>query len=84
MLIVTLFVVCLAVLAILLILQKSRVKLRRKNTELLYREELFAKLSLNVDDVFMMLDAKSARVDYVSPNIERLLGPAGAGGTAGY
>ena len=73
-LIVTVFVVCLALLAILLILQKSHVKLRRKNTELLYREELFAKLSLNVDDVFMMLDAKSARVDYVSPNIERLLG----------
>ena len=73
-LIVTAFALCLAVLAILLILQKSRVKLRRKNTELLYREELFAKLSLNVDDVFMMVDAKSARVDYVSPNIERLLG----------
>ncbi len=32
------------------------------------------KLSLNVDDVFMMVDAKAARVDYVSPNIERLLG----------
>ena len=76
-LIVTAFVLCLAVLAILLILQKSRVKLRRKNTELLYREELFAKLSLNVDDVFMMVDAKTARVDYVSPNIERLLGIPG-------
>ena len=73
-LIVAVFTLCLAVLAILLILQKSHTKLRRKNTELLYREELFAKLSLNVDDVFMMLDAKSARVDYVSPNIERLLG----------
>ena len=76
-LIVTAFELCLAVLAILLILQKSRVKLRRKNTELLYREELFAKLSLNVDDVFMMVDAKTARVDYVSPNIERLLGIPG-------
>ena len=76
-LIVTAFALCLAVLAILLILQKSRVKLRRKNTELLYREELFAKLSLNVDDVFMMVDAKAARVDYVSPNIERLLGIPG-------
>ena len=73
-LIVTAFALCLALLAILLILQKSHVKLRRKNTELLYREELFAKLSLNVDDVFMMVDAKTARVDYVSPNIERLLG----------
>ena len=73
-LIVTVFVVCLALLFILLILQKSHVKLRRKNTELLYREELFAKLSLNVDDVFMMIDAKSAQLDYVSPNVRRLLG----------
>ena len=73
-LIVAVITLGLAMLAILLILQKSHVKLRRKNTELLYREELFAKLSLNVDDVFMMLDAKSARVDYVSPNVYRLLG----------
>ena len=73
-LIVAVITLGLAVLAILLILQKSHTKLRRKNTELLYREELFAKLSLNVDDVFMMLDAKSARVDYVSPNVYRLLG----------
>ena len=73
-LIVTVFVVCLALLFILLILQKSHVKLRLKNTELLYREELFAKLSLNVDDVFMMIDAKSAQLDYVSPNVRRLLG----------
>ena len=73
-LIVAVITLGLAMLAILLILQKSHTKLRRKNTELLYREELFAKLSLNVDDVFMMLDAKSARVDYVSPNVYRLLG----------
>ena len=48
--------------------------LRRKNTEISYRDELFQKLSLNVDDVFLMLDAKTSKVDYVSPNIERLLG----------
>ena len=46
----------------------------RKNTEILYRDELFQKLSLNVDDVFLMLDAETSKVDYVSPNIERLLG----------
>ena len=27
-----------------------------------------------MDDVFLMLDAETAKVDYVSPNIERLLG----------
>ena len=63
-----------AVLVILLIVRRSHTTLRRKNTEILYRDELFQKLSLNVDDVFLMLDAETAKVDYVSPNIERLLG----------
>ena len=64
----------LAVLIILLILRRSHTTLRRKDTEILYRDELFQKLSLNVDDVFLMLDAKTSKVDYVSPNVERLLG----------
>ena len=64
----------LAVLAILLIVRRSHAALRQKNTKLLYRDELFQKLSLNVDDVFLMLDAETSKVDYVSPNIERLLG----------
>ena len=64
----------LAVLAILLIVCRSHVTLRRKDTEIRYRDELFQKLSLNVDDVFLMLDAKTSQTDYVSPNIERLLG----------
>ena len=64
----------LALLVILLIVRRSHVTLRRKNTEISYRDELFQKLSLNVDDVFLMLDAKTTKVDYVSPNVERLLG----------
>ena len=64
----------LALLIILLIVRRNHTTLRRKNTEILYRDELFQKLSLNVDDVFLMLDAKTSKVDYVSPNIERLLG----------
>ena len=59
---------------ILLILRRSHTTLHRKNTEILYRDELFQKLSQNVDDVFLMLDAETAKVDYVSPNVERLLG----------
>ena len=59
---------------ILLILHRNRTTLRRKDTEISYRDELFQKLSLNVDDVFLMLDAETSKVDYVSPNIERLLG----------
>ena len=63
-----------ALLIILLIVRRSHVILRLKNTEISYRDELFQKLSMNVDDVFLMLDAKTSKVDYVSPNIERLLG----------
>ena len=29
---------------------------------------------MNVDDVFLMLDAQTYQVDYVSPNAEKLLG----------
>ena len=57
-----------------LIIQKGKLNLRKKDTEILYQDELFKKLSLNVDDVFLMLDAKTYRADYVSPNAERLLG----------
>ena len=64
----------LAVLVILLIVRRNRATVRRKNTEILSRDELFRKLSLNVDDVFLMLDAKTSKTDYVSPNIGRLLG----------
>ena len=64
----------LAVLVILLIVRRNRATVRRKNIEILYRDELFRKLSLNVDDVFLMLDAKTSKTDYVSPNIGRLLG----------
>jgi two-component system sensor histidine kinase/response regulator len=68
-------VVCgIAALLIGLILQKSRRSLKRKDTEILYRDELFQKLSMNVDDVSLMLDAKTYKADYVSPNVERLLG----------
>ena len=67
-------VFCIAALFISLIIQKNRINLRRKDTEILYRDELFQKLSMNVDDVFLMLDAKTYQADYVSPNAEKLLG----------
>ena len=67
-------VFCIAAFFISLIIQKNRTNLRRKDTEILYRDELFQKLSMNVDDVFLMLDAKTYQADYVSPNVEKLLG----------
>ena len=74
MLLVGMIVLCIAAFFIILIIQKSRASLRRKDTEILYRDELFQKLSMNVDDVFLMLDAKTYEADYVSPNVEKLLG----------
>ena len=59
---------------IIMIFRRSQLNIKSKNTQILYRDELFKKLSMNVDDVFLMADAKTARVDYVSPNIEKLLG----------
>ena len=64
----------LMVLLIALIVHRSRDALRRRDTEILYRDELFTRLSRNVDDVFLMMDAETSRVDYISPNVERLLG----------
>lgn len=64
----------LALLVLLFVIQQNRQKLRRKDNELLARDELFSKLSVNVDDVFLMVDAKKFCVEYVSPNIEKLVG----------
>ena len=74
MLLVGAVVLGIAALLISFIIQKGRTNLRKKDTEILYRDELFQKLSMNVDDVFLMLDAKTYRVDYISPNAEKLLG----------
>lgn len=64
----------LATLMILYIIRQNQAKLKKKDTEILYRDELFSMLSVNVDDVFLMLNAEDMRVDYISPNIEKLMG----------
>ena len=64
----------LAVAALLLVVQNNRQKLRKKDQQLLAREELFSNLSRNVDDVFLMIDTETRKVEYVSPNIQRILG----------
>ncbi|MGN0632755.1 MAG: response regulator [Oscillospiraceae bacterium] len=66
--------ISLASLMIALVIRQNRLKLKKKDTEILYRDELFSKLSVNVDDVFLMLNADDLRVDYISPNIEKLMG----------
>ena len=64
----------LAVTALLLMVQRNRHKLRKKDQQLLAREELFSSLSRNVDDVFLMIDTGTGKVEYISPSIRRILG----------
>lgn len=66
--------ISLAALMIGFILWQNRQKLKSKDTQILYRDELFSTLSVNVDDVFLMLNAEDMKVDYISPNIEKLIG----------
>ena len=74
MLVVGGIMIILGMVVLLYVSQENRKKLKRKDYELLARDELFSKLSINVDDVFLMVDAKNLRVEYVSPNIEKLVG----------
>lgn len=76
MLLVAGIAVILGMVLLVFIVQQNRQKLKKKDRELLYREELFSTLSNNVDDIFLMLDAATFRVDYISPNIEKLVGIA--------
>ncbi len=77
--IITLFVgigsVTLIMLAIgIIMVRRSRSRLRRMGTEIKYREKLFTALSDNVDDVFIVVDKDSMKVSYVSENIDAILG----------
>ena len=64
----------LAVTILLLVVKNNRQKLRKKDQQLLAREELFSNLSRNVDDVFLMIDTGTGKVEYISPNVRRILG----------
>ena len=43
-------VLCITAVLIGFILRKNSVRLKKKDTEILYRDEMFQKLSMNVDD----------------------------------
>ena len=66
--------ISIAALMIAYVIRRNQLKLKKKDTQILYRDELFSMLSVNVDDVFLMLNAEDMRVDYISPNIEKLMG----------
>ncbi len=64
----------LAVAAAAFVIWRGYNQSRKSRTELQYRELMFDVLSSSVDDIFIMLDGTNQAVDYISPNIERLLG----------
>lgn len=68
-----LFVVC--VVFLMLRSRKQRMRLLSEKTkELGYMEWLFSVLTQNTDDVFILFSPKTFRADYISPNLERILG----------
>ena len=66
--------VLLGALIVVWIVLSYRQKTKKSALELRYRERMFDMLSNNVDDIFLMLDGGTLKVDYLSPNVERLLG----------
>ncbi len=56
------------------LIKQTKKNVKEKILEIKYREQLFGVLSDTVDDIFIMLGSDNLIVDYISPNIERLLG----------
>lgn len=50
---------------------------REKEDEVRSREQLFGLLAVNTDEVFLLLAGPDYKVEYVSPNVERVLGVSG-------
>lgn len=68
------FIVFLIGLIFLLFERYSRKRIEKKEQDIQYREQLFSILSENIDDVFLMLNSGSYAVEYVTPNVNRVLG----------
>lgn len=64
----------LSVMVIYSLVRRNQNIIRGKDTELKYRDQLFDLLTNNVDDVFVMFSSEGCKAEYVSPNVERLLG----------
>lgn len=54
--------------------QLSHRRLMEKEGDLQYREQLFSILANNTNDVFLMFTTDNRIIEYISPNVERVLG----------
>lgn len=68
------FIVLIFGLIFLLFERQSRKRIEKKEQDIQYREQLFSILSENIDDVFLMLNSEAYTVEYVTPNVKRVLG----------
>ncbi len=51
-----------------------RRSVQAKDAEIKYREQLFGILASSTNEVFLMLESSDLEIEYVSPNVERVLG----------
>lgn len=58
----------------LILIRRNRIQLDEKSMDIKYREQLFEILSNSVENIFVMFSGDGYKVDYVSPNIEKILG----------
>lgn len=77
--IVTIIVLSAISLAIVLIgmaflVRRNKATLAAKNAELQFQEELFTILMQNFQDIFLLYSRDRRSADYISPNVEKLLG----------
>ena len=71
---VTVIAALVCVVLLMLVIIENRRNLAAKDTEIIYREELFSLLLNNIDDAFLMVNADDYSPVYVSSNVKRLLG----------
>lgn len=63
-----------AIIGMAYLVRRSKQTLAAKNDELLFQEELFTILVQNSQDIFMLYSMETKALEYVSPNVEKLLG----------
>lgn len=63
-----------AVMAVTYLIRRNKQTLAAKDEQLLFQEELFNILVHNSQDIFILCSKEHESIDYISPNIERLLG----------
>ncbi len=54
--------------------RRTQKKIMEKEEDVKYREQMFDILANNTDDIFLMFTTTDYEIEYISPNIERILG----------